>query len=79
MSKPVFPPFYLSLSSQIRLMMSAAILSAIDFVPDFFISLAVLNPILYHIPLAPPNGLVLVDAGFKIKKGTGEVSHTLTV
>lgn len=46
-------------------MMSAAILSVREMVPEFFIPLALRNEIFYHLPLAAPNGLFLTYTGFQ--------------
>jgi len=64
---------------QIRLMISAAVMSTNNLVPDYFISLAKLNQILYHIPLAPSNGLVLVNTGFKDVKRQDMASSRKTM
>jgi hypothetical protein len=46
-------------------MLSAAVLSVNNLVPDYFIQLSLLNPLLYHLPLAPSTGLVLANAGLR--------------
>jgi hypothetical protein len=45
-------------------MMSAATLTVRGLVPECFIHLAKTNPIFYHLPLALPNGLLLLYGGF---------------
>jgi hypothetical protein len=60
-------------------MVAAAVLEAKNIVPDIAINLALTAPMEVTFPLAPAEGLVLVDAGIGRMKFNTEVNMLLVI
>ena len=62
----------LPLSSQIRLMIAAAALTSRKVLPETAMDMALLSPYFINLPLAPAEGLIVVNSGFE-RNGNGQV------
>lgn len=59
-------------SSQIRLMIAAAALTSRKVLPETAMDMALLSPYFINLPLAPAEGLIVVNSGFE-RNGNGQV------
>ena len=64
---------YFIFYSQIRLMIGAAVLITRDIIPESALDLALLSPYFINLPMAPAEGLILVNAGFE-RNSNGQVN-----
>lgn len=66
--------------SQIRLMISAAVLETNGFFPSFAIDMMLAAPMYVQVPLAPAEGLLLVNAGLiRLYRPGNQVVRPLTI
>jgi hypothetical protein len=65
-------------SSQIRLMIAAAALTSRKVLPQAGMDMALLSPYFINLPLAPAEGLIVVNSGFE-RNGNGQVRSLLGV
>jgi tRNA pseudouridine(38-40) synthase len=61
---------------QIRLLVGCAVLIARGILPDYVLTIALLAPTYIHLPLAPSEGLVLMNAGFNRNSNGKSISIT---